>query len=167
MATMLRRSGVGPLVVRTGESSSSDEHVKTSRAAGCKTIPRHEYAKPVITNDKYFPRARVLPIAKVLAFSRVSSTTTDIAEMTGRQEQKSVYPTLAFERVSSVQRNFHELRVSSVGSRRPSITTCVMDLLRGPSTIHRTPSMEMLEDWSADSRSWVAQSSLALSFPKT
>ena len=166
---MLRRSGVGPLVVRAGASSSSDEHVKTSRAARCKTIPRHEYAKPVITNDKYFPRARVLPITKVLAFSRVSSTTTDIAEMTGRQEQKSVYPTLAFERVSSVQRNFDELRVSSVGSRlkRPSITTCVMDLLRGPSTIHRTPSMEMLEDWSADSRSWVAQSSLALSFPKT
>jgi hypothetical protein len=72
--------------------------------------------------------------------------------MTGKQEQKSMYPTLAFERVSSVQSqsNFEELRVSSVKSRlkrSPSITTCVMDLLRVPSMIHRTPSMEILEDF--------------------
>ena len=64
-----------------------------------------------------------------------------------------MYPTLvALERVSSVQSqsNFEELRVSSVKSRlkrSSSITTCVMDLLRAPSMIHRTPSMEMLEDF--------------------
>jgi hypothetical protein len=68
------------------------------------------------------------------------------------QVYPGMYPTLAFERVSSVQSqsNFEDLRVSSVKSRlkrSSSITTCVMDLLRAPSMIHRTPSMEMLEDF--------------------
>ena len=143
---MLRRHGVGPLVVRTGSSSPSNEQARTPRAARCKTTRRHEYAKPIITKDQTSPR--VLSIARVSAFD-VSSTTT---EMTGKQEQKGMYPTLAFERVSSVQSqsNFEELRVSSVKSRlkrSSSITTCVMDLLRAPSVIHRTPSMEMLEDF--------------------
>jgi hypothetical protein len=146
VAPMLRRSGVGPLVVRTCSSSSSNEHARTSRAARCKTMPRHEYAKPLITKDQKHHRA------SSLAFSRVSSTTTGIAEMTGKQEQKSMYPTLAFECVSSVQRqsNFYELRVSPVESRLKrgsSITTCVMDVLRAPSMIHSTPSMGMLEDF--------------------
>ena len=108
---------------------------------------RHEYAGRLITKDQNSPR--VLSIARVSAFERVSSATTEI---TGKQEQKGMYPTLAFESVSSVQRqsDFEELRVSSVNSRlkrSSSITTCVMDLLRAPSMIHRTPSMEMLEDF--------------------
>ena len=108
---------------------------------------RHEYAGRLITKDQNSPR--VLSVARVSAFARVSSTTT---EMTGKQEQKGMYPTLAFESVSSVQRqsDFEELRVSSVNSRlkrSSSITTCMMDLLRAPSMIHRTPSMEMLEDF--------------------
>jgi hypothetical protein len=110
-------------------------------------VCRHEYARRLITKDQKSPR--VLSIARASAFERVSSTTT---EMTGKQEQKGMYPTLAFERVSSVQSqsNFEELRVSSVKSRlkrSPSITTCVMDLLRAPSMIHRTPPMEILEDF--------------------
>ena len=144
---MLRRNGVGPLVVRTGSSSPSNEQARTPRAARCKTMRRHESAKPLITKDRTWPRA--LSIARVSAFARVSSTTT---EMTGNQEQKGIYPTLAFERVSFVQSqsNFEELRVSSVKSRlkrSSSITTCVTDLLRAPSMIQRTPSMEMLEDF--------------------
>ena len=144
---MLRRNGVGPLVVRTGSSSPSNEQARTPRAARCKTMRRHESAKSLITRDQTSPR--MLSIARVSAFGRVSSTTT---EMTGKQEQKGMYPTLAFERVSSVQSqsNFEELRVSSVKSRlkrSSSITTCVTDLLRAQSTIHRTPSMEMLEDF--------------------
>jgi hypothetical protein len=108
---------------------------------------RHEYAGRLITKDQNSPR--VLSVARVSPFTRVSSATT---EMTGKQEQKGMYPTLAFESVSSVQRqsDFEELRVSSVNSRlkrSSSITTCVMDLLRAPSMIHRTPSMEMLEDF--------------------
>jgi hypothetical protein len=110
-------------------------------------MPRHEYAKPLITNDETSPR--VLSIARVSAFSRASSTTTEFTEMTGKHEQKGI---LAFERVSSVQSQsiFDELRVSSVESRLKrgsSITTCVMDILRAPSMIHSTPSMEMLEDF--------------------
>ena len=147
VARMLRRNGVGPLVVRTGSSSPSNERARTSRAARCKTMCRHEFAKPLLKKDQVSPRA--LSIARVSAFARVSSTTT---EMTGNQEQKGIYPTLAFERVSFVQSqsNFEELRVSSVKSRlkrSSSITTCVTDLLRAPSMIHRTPSMEMLEDF--------------------
>jgi hypothetical protein len=108
---------------------------------------RDEYAGRLITKDQNSPR--VLSVARVSPFTRVSSATT---EMTGKQEQKGMYPTLAFESVSSVQRqsDFEELRVSSVNSRlkrSSSITTCVMDLLRAPSMIHRTPSMEMLEDF--------------------
>ena len=144
---MLRRSGVGPLVVRTGSSSSSNEQARTPRAARCKTMPRHEYAKPLITNDQTSPR--VLSIAKVSAFPRASSNTTEFAEMTGKQEQKGI---LAFERVSSVQCQsvFDELRLSSVErrlKRGSSITTCVMDVLLAPSMIDSTPSMEMLEDF--------------------
>ena len=144
---MLRRNGVGPLVVRTGSSSPSNEQARTPRAARCKTMRRHEFAKSLITRDQTSPR--MLSIARDSAFARVSSTTT---EMTGKQEQKGMYPNLAFERVSSVQSqsNFEELRVSSVKSRlkrSSSITTCVTDLLRAQSPIHRTPSMEMLEDF--------------------
>ena len=147
-ARMLRRSGVGPLVVRTGSSSCSNEEARTPRTARCKAMRRHEYVKPLLTKDHTSPR--VLSSASVSAFARVSSTTT---EMTGKQEQEGMYPTLvALERVSSVQSqsNFEELRVSSVKSRlkrSSSITTCVTDLLRAPSMIHRTPSMEMLEDF--------------------
>jgi hypothetical protein len=104
-------------------------------------MPRHEYAKPLITKDG--------EVKRVASSSRVSSTTTEIAEMTVKQEQKGI---LAFERVSFVQSqsNFEELRVSSVESRLKrgsSITTCLMDVLRAPSMIHSTPSMEMLEDF--------------------
>jgi hypothetical protein len=137
---MLRRNGVGPLVVRTGSSSPSNEQATPPRAARCKTMRRHEYAGRLITKDQNSPR--VLSIARV-----VSSTN---LELTGKKEQKGIDPTLAFERVSYVQSNFEQLRVSSVNSRlkrSSSSTTCVMDLLRAPSMIHRTPSMEMLEDF--------------------
>ena len=138
---MHRRSGVGPLVVRTGSSSCSNEDARTPRTARFKTMPRHECAKPH-PNDKTPPR--------VLSIARVDSQTN--LELTFKKEQKGIDPTLAFERVSSVQSqsNFEELRVSSVKSRlkrSSSITTCVTDLLRASSKIHRTPSMEMLEDF--------------------
>ena len=72
--------------------------------------------------------------------------------MTGKQEQKDNDPTLAFELVSSVQSqsNFEELRVSSVKSRlkrNSSISTCMRALLHVPAMMHRTPSMEMIEDF--------------------
>jgi hypothetical protein len=46
MAPMLRNSGVGPLIVRTGSSWSSNEHARTPRAARCKTVPRIESLRP-------------------------------------------------------------------------------------------------------------------------
>ncbi len=141
MAPMHRRSEVGPLVVRTGSSSCSNEEARTPRTARVKTMPRNECAKP-LPNDQTAPRA--------LSTARVLSSTN--LEMTGKQEQKDNDPTLAFELVSSVQRqsNFEELRVSSVKSRlkrNSSISTCMRALLRVPAMMHRTPSMEMIEDF--------------------
>ena len=102
MAPMHRRSEVGPLVVRTGSSSCSNEEARTPRTARVKTMPRNECAKP-LPNDQTAPRA--------LSTARVLSSTN--LEMTGKQEQKDNDPTLAFELVSSVQSqsNFEELRV--------------------------------------------------------
>ena len=147
MAPMQRRSGVGPLVVRTGSSSCSNEEARTPRTARFRTMPRHECAKPLIPDYQTSPR--VLPAARVSSFCLVSSTT---PELTGRQEQKSIDPTLAFERVSSVhsQSNFEQLHASSVKcrlKRNSSISTCMRAILRVPSMMHRTPSMEMLEDF--------------------
>jgi hypothetical protein len=146
MAPMQRRSGVGPLFVQTGASPRSNEEARTPRTARCKTMSRHECVKPLITNDMNSPR--VLSIERVSAFP-VSSTTPELKD---KQEHKVIDPTLAFESVSSgrSQSNFEELRVSSLKSRltrSSSITTCVVDLLRAPSMIHRTPPIEMLEDF--------------------
>jgi len=141
MAPMHRRSGVGPLVVRTGSSSCSNEEARTPRTARFKTMPRDECAKP-LPNDQNAPRS--------LSTARVVSSTN--LEMTGKQEQKDNAPTLAFVRVSSVesQSNFEELRLSPVKSRltrNSSISTCMRALLRVPSMMNRTPSMEMIEDF--------------------
>ena len=142
---MERHSGVGPLFVQAGASRCSNEEATTPRAARCKTMPRHECAKALITKDVNSPR--VLSIERVSAFP-VSSTT---PERSDKQEHKFIDPTLAFDSVSvRSQSNFEELRVSSLKSRltrSSSITTCVVDLLRAPSMIHRTPPIEMLEDF--------------------
>ena len=146
MARTQRRSGVGPLFIQTGSSPCSNEEARTPRTARCKTMPRHEFSKPLITNYQTSPR--VMSIARVSAFP-VSSTT---PEPTDKQEHKGIDQTLAFDSVSPVrsQSNFEELRVSSVKrrlTRNSSITTCMSALLRVPSMIHRTPSMELLEDF--------------------
>jgi hypothetical protein len=77
-------------------------------------------------------------------FTRVPSITRYLREPTGRQVNKGIDPTLAFERVSSCLFE----RVSSVQSQRlqrdTSITT---DATETPSMIHRTPYTEMLEDF--------------------
>ncbi len=155
MAPMMRRSGVGPLFVRTGSSSSSNEQPRTPRATRCKTVHRHECAKTLITKGGNF--SRVPSITRVFsrmssntpepgwafsrAFSRVSSTT---PEPTGRQLHHGIDPTLAFERVPSCLFE----RVSSLQSQRmqrsTSITTDATDM---PSMIHRTPSTDMLADF--------------------
>ena len=85
-------------------------------------------------------------------FTRVPSITRYLREPTGRQVNKGIDPTLAFELVASVQSqsNFDEWCVSSVKSRlkrNSSISTCMRALLRVPSMMHRTPSMEMIEDF--------------------
>jgi hypothetical protein len=143
MAPLLRRSGVGSLFVRTGSSSSSDEQVTTPRAARCKTMPRHECAKPLITKD-FLSSPRVQSNARASVF--VSATTTELINM---EEQKGIDPTLAFERMSSSQIHFEQLRVSSMKSRlkRDSVTTCLMGLLRAECMMHRTSSTETLEDF--------------------
>ena len=46
MAQLLRNSGVGPLIVRTGSSWSGNEQARTPRAARCKTVPRMESLGP-------------------------------------------------------------------------------------------------------------------------
>ena len=136
MAPMHRRSGVGPLVVRTGSSSCSNEEARTPRTARFKTMPRDECAKP-LPNDQNAPRS--LSTARV-----VSSTNLEMMQDND--------PTLAFVRVSSVQSqsNFEELRLSPVKSRltrNSSISTCMGALLRVPAMMHRTPSMEKIEDF--------------------
>ena len=151
----MRCSGVGPLFIRTGSSSSSNDQPRTPRAARCKTMHRHECAKPLITKGGTF--TRVPSITRVFsrvssntpepgwafsrAFSRVSSTS---PEPTGRQVRKGIDPTLAFERVSSCLFE----RVASVQRQRlqrgTSITTDATDM---PSMIHRTPSTDMLADF--------------------
>ena len=139
MAPTHRRTGVGPLVVRTGSPSCSNEEARTPRTARFKTVPRHECAKP-LPNDQTVPRA--LSIARV-----VSSTNLELA---AKKEQKAIDPTLGCERASYVQSNFEQLRVSSVKSRltrNSSISTCMGALLRVPAMMHRTPSMEMIEDF--------------------
>ena len=141
MAPMHRRSGVGPLVVRTGSSSCSNEEASTPRTARVKTMPRHEGAKP-LPNDENVRRS--------LSTARVRSSTN--LELAGKQEQKGNDPTLAFVRGSSVQSqsNFEELHLSPVKSRltrNSSISTCMGALLRVPAMMHRTPSMEMIEDF--------------------
>ncbi len=155
MAPTQRCSGVGPLFVRTGSSSSSNEQCRTPRSARCKTMPRHECAKPLITKGETF--TRVPSITRV--FSRVSSNTPEpgwafsrafarvsftTPEPTGRQVHKGIDPTLAFELVSSCLFE----RVASVQSQRlqrgSSITTDATEI---PSMIHRTPSTEMLADF--------------------
>jgi hypothetical protein len=77
----------------------------------------------------------------------VSSTN---LELEAKKEQKAIDPTLGCERASYVQSNFEQLRVSSVKSRltrNSSISTCMGALLRVPAMMHRTPSMEMIEDF--------------------
>ena len=163
----MRRCGVGPLFVRTGSSSSSNEQPRTPRAARCKPMHRHECAKPLITEGGIFARAP--SITRVFsrvssntpepgwAFSRVFSRmsfTEDVSSTTSEPRSRQVHtdidPSLAFERVSYVQSNFEQLRVSSVKSRltrNSSISTCMGALLRVPAMMHRTPSMEMIEDF--------------------
>ena len=155
MAPMFRCSGVGPLFVRTGSSSSSNEQSSTPRAARCKTMHRRECAKPLISKGETF--TRVPSVTRVFsrvssntpepgwafsrAFHRVSSTT---PEPTGRQVHKGIDPTLAFERVSS----YLFERGASVQSQRlqrgTSITTDATDM---PSMIHRTSSTDMLANF--------------------
>ena len=130
MPPVPRHTGVGPLFVRTGSASSSNEQARTPRAARCKTMPRHECAKPLITKER---------------LSLVSSTTMDLIE---KQEQKGIDRTSAVERVSSVQNKSHfEQSLKSRLKRDSSITTCAKALLRAPSMTHRTPSMKMIEDF--------------------
>ena len=141
MASMHRCSRVGPLVVRAGSSSSINEEASTPRTARFKTMSRHECAK-ASANDPTAPR--------LLSTARVLSSTN--LELTGQQEQKDNDPTLAFELVASVQSqsNFDEWCVSSVKSRlkrNSSISTCMGALLRVPAMMHRTPSMEKIEDF--------------------
>ena len=130
MPPVPRNSGVGPLFVRTGSSSSSNEQARTPRAARCKTMPRHECAKALITKER---------------LAMFSSTTTELIQ---KQEQKGIDRTLAVERVSFLQNNSpFEQPLESRLKRDSSITTCAKALLRAPSMTHRTPSMKMIEDF--------------------
>ena len=146
---MLRNSGVGPLLVRTGSSSSNNQTAVMPRAERCHTMPRHECAKPLIAKQRSFTRTpsagrwaemgnkktftRVPSIATVSSFSRDSPT---ITELTSKQECSSIDPNFAFERVSSV--------TSDRPKRRPSCTT---DAMKMTSIIHRSSSTEMFADF--------------------
>jgi hypothetical protein len=148
---MLRYSGVGPLLIRTGSSSSDNELAIMPRAERFQTMPRHECAKLLITKQGSFTRTpsagcktnmrpqktftRVPSIATVPSFSRDSPT---ITEQTSKSECSCIDQTFAFERVSSV--------TSARQKRRPSDTT---DALNMPSMIHRASSTEMFADFKA------------------
>jgi len=147
---MPRHSGLGPLLARTGSSSSDNQQARMPRAERCHTMPRHECAKPLIKKQGSFTRTpsagrktsltpqktftRAPSSATVSSFSRDSPTT---AELTSKPECSCI-PNFAFERVSSV--------TSDRQKRRPSCTT---DALNMPSMIHRTSSTEMFADFQA------------------
>ena len=161
MAPTVRRSGVGPLFVQTGTlSSCSIEQARTPRAARCKTMPRHECVKPLITKAEIFTRLpSTTRVSRVPSnkpepgwtfsrvFSRVSSmedVSFTTSEPRGRQVHTDIDLSLAFERESSCLVE----RVSCVQSQRlqrgTSITTDAADM---PSMIHRAPSTEILGDF--------------------
>ena len=148
---MLRNSGVGPLLVRTGSSSSNNQTAVMPRAERCHTMPRHECAKPLITKQGSFTRTpsagrktnirpqktftRVPSITTASSFPRDSPTTT---ELTSKQECSCIDTNFAFERVSSV--------TSERPKRCPSDTT---DATNMPSMIYRVSSTDMFVDFQA------------------
>ena len=150
---MLCHSGVGPLLVRTGSSSTHNQLARMPRAERCQTIPRHECAKPLITKQGSFTRtpsagrktnlrpdktfSRVPSIVTVLSFPRDSSTSTELVSKTECLCIDSD-PTFAYDRVSSV--------ASDRPKRCPSDTT---DATNMSSMIHRVSSTEMFVDFQA------------------
>ena len=128
--------------------SKPERHaLRVSRPCLGTNVPSPSSEKTTVT--------RVPSIAS--AFARVNSTT---QELTGRQEQNGIDPTLNFERLPFVKSQRHFERASSINSPRlkrgSSIATCVSCILHPfmrpeamdlPSMIHRTPSMEMLDDF--------------------
>ncbi len=150
---MLRHSGVGPLLVRTGSSSSNNQLAMIPRAERCHTMPRHECAKPLIKKQGSFKRtpsagrktsltpqktfARVSSSATFSSFSRDYPTTTELINKPGCS-CIDTDPNFAYERVSSV--------ASERPKRCPSDTT---DATNMPSMIHRVSSTEMFVDFQA------------------
>ena len=151
MATAERHGAVGPLLVRTVSSSSSNESTEMPRAARCKTSSRPECAKPLITKHGSSKRTRS---------SADYAASMSAASMPRRADKAltrvpSVGMVSEFSRLSSFRTTKPHIdptfpRVPSVGSpkqkRRASITTEASNL---PSMILRTPSMEMVVNFKA------------------
>jgi hypothetical protein len=114
MATAERHGAVGPLLVRTVWSSSSNERTETPRAARCKTDSRQECAKALITKPAgSLKRTR----SSAPTFARVPSADSPSGSAL-RQKRGAVSE---FSRVSSIRStNVHIdptiVRVPSVDS---------------------------------------------------
>jgi hypothetical protein len=149
---MARHSGLGPLLVRTGSSSSDNQLASMPRAERCHTMPRHECAKPLIKKLGSFTRTpsagRKTSLTPQKTFTRVPSSasvssfrdSSTATELTSKPECSCIDtdPTSANERVCSV--------TSERPKRCPSDTT---DATNMPSMIHRTSSTEMFVDFQA------------------
>ena len=151
MATAERKGAVGPLLVRTDAPSSRNELTETPRAARCKTNSRKECDKPLITKPGVLKRTR----------SIADSASSMSAASMPRRADKALTRVLSggmvseFSRLSSARTTKQHIdptiaRVLSVGSpkqkRRASITTEASNM---PSMILRTPSMEMVVNFTA------------------
>ena len=167
MSTMLRRSGVGPLIVQTG-SPSSNEQARTPRAARCETMPRIESLRSFQCRQVQQGKNRTLAIegapsvnsqrdfksvspVKIQRPKRPSSITREATDMPSQSRfHRTASPTLAFQGASSVNSysQRHVKSVPSVKIQRPKRASVITsEVTEMPCRIHRTLSTEILEDF--------------------